>query len=270
MLQKRDKFDRREELGGLSNIKTWGLASYDGYLAACITLHPGDMAEYYIPSQERATVVFSTHGLSEPSRKRDFFPWETETKLGEIAATQTAILDTVLAYEQRENIVPSALSNKIIYAAIIASTLVWDTAKHERLLLAESAARRLSRTCEIDLSPEINCLNLLLSGSQDFSSTRAQVKQVTGCRSEVELSSPVLRQLLDICTFCEKAISWESLTDATCVTGHPFCKSFFPKGNEKRINNQKKHGAVSVSSPFVNLASANPAVDASAHSSTNM
>jgi hypothetical protein len=225
MLQKRDQFDRREELGGLSNIKTWGLASYDGYLAACITLHPGDMAEYYIPSQERATIIFNTHGLSEPSQKREFFPWEAEIKSGEIAATQSAILDTVLAYEQRESIVHSALSSKIIYAAIMASTLVWDTAKPERLLLAENAARRLSRTSEIDLSPEIDCLNLLLSGSQDSSSTRAQVKQVTVCRSEEALSSPALRQLLDICTFCGKAISWESLTDATCVTGHPFCKS---------------------------------------------
>jgi hypothetical protein len=224
MLKLRNRFDRREELGGLSNMKTWGLATLGGYIAACITLHPGDMAEYYIHSHERATVVFSTHGLSDPSAKRELFPWEAETNFGNSVEVQTAILDAVLAYERAGIFLPSNLSNKIIYSAIMASTLVWDSARSNRLLLAEAAARRMSRSGEIDLSPEIECLNLLLAATHDPSSAKVQVKQATGSRSKEELSSSASRRLLDICTFCEQPVAWESLTDATCAAGHPFGK----------------------------------------------
>ena len=165
MIKLQDRFDRREEFGGLSIMKTWGLATFGDYVAACITLHPGDMPEYLIPSQERATIVFSTHGLSNPSSKREYFPWEAKAKVKSenVSVVQSAILDTIFKYEQYKDLKHSTLGNKIIYAAIMASTLVWDSAKPERLQLAKSAAERLSKSAEVDLSPEIECLNLLLS-----------------------------------------------------------------------------------------------------------
>lgn len=227
MIKLRNRVDRQEELGGLCNMKTWGLAAFGGYIAAFVTLHPGDMAEYYIASQERATIVFSSHGMSGPGSKRDFFPWETEAKSEDSAVIQSAILDSVLGYEQHEKFRCSKLSNRIIYAAIMASALTWDSARSERLRLAENAARRLSRLGEVDLSSEIECLSMLLSGTQDPSSAKAHVKQATGRRSKEELSSPASRGLFDICTFCEKAVAWESLTEATCMAGHPFSK-FLP------------------------------------------
>lgn len=225
MIKLRDRFDRREEFGGLSNMKTWGIAALGGYIAACITLHPGDMPEYVIPSQERSTIVFSTHGLSDPSSKRDFFPWEVRARSENVAVIQSAILDTVLEYEQREDFTPSTLSNKITYAAIMASTLVWDSARPERLQLARSAAIRLAKSGEVDLSPEIECLDLLLSSAQSPSSAKAQIQQATERRDEKELaSSPALLRLVDTCTFCGKFITWENLLEATCVAGHPYSK----------------------------------------------
>lgn len=214
-------------------MKTWGLAALGGFIAACITLHPGDMPEYLIPSQERTTIVFSTHGLSDPSSKRDFFPWEVRARSENIAVIQGAILDTVLEYEQRKDFLPSTLSNKIIYAAIMASALVWDSARPERLRLAGSAARRLSQSGEVDLSPEIECLNLLLSDTQDPSSAKAQVRQATGRRSEEELSSPASQRLFDICTICQKVVTWENLAGATCVAGHPYSR-FSPSSPRRK------------------------------------
>ena len=222
----RDQFDSRQEFGGLSIMKTWGVAALGGYIAACITLHPGDMPEYLIPSQERATIVFSTHGLSKPSSKQDFFPWEVKDRIENIAVIQSAILDTILEYEQREDFIPSTLSNKVIYAAIMASTLVWDNARPERLRLARSAASHLSKSSEVDLSPEIECLNLLLSDTQDPSSAKAQTQQVIRRRSEAELTSPALLRLFDICTFCGKMVTWQNLVEATCVAGHPYGEFF--------------------------------------------
>lgn len=231
MIKLRDRFDRREEFGGLSYVKTWGLAALGGYVAACITLHPGDMPEYIIPSQERATIVFSTHGVTDPSSKRDLFSWEVRVQPEKSIVVQSTILDTIFKYEQCEDVKPSALSNKIIYAAIMASTLLWDSARPERLRLARSAASRLSNSGELDLAPEIECLDLLLlssSGTQDFSSAKAQIRQTMARRNENQLSSPppaaLLGDLFDTCTVCGNLITWESLVEATCAGGHPYSK----------------------------------------------
>lgn len=201
------------------------------------------MAEYYISSQERATIVFSTHEMGGPSSKRDFFPWETEARSEDSAVIQSAILDSVLGFEQHKKFRRSKLGNRIIYAAIMASALIWDSARSERLRLAESAARRLSRLGEVDLSSETECLSMLLSGTQDPSSAKAHVKQATGRRSREELSSPASRGLFDICTFCEKAVAWESLTEATCMAGHPFSKLLrhFPLSSPLRNSARTKN-----------------------------
>ena len=209
-------------------MKTWGLAALGGYVAACITLHPGDMPEYLIPSQERSTIVFSTHGLSDPSSKREYFPWEAKVNVSSenVAVTQSVVLDTILNYEQREDLKPSTLSNKIMYAAIMASILLWDSARPERLRLAESAAIRLSKSVEVDLSPEIECLNLLLSDddAQGGGPTKARVQQATRRRIEKEIT-PASSRLFDICTVCEKHVTWKNLVEATCAAGHP-CSKF--------------------------------------------
>lgn len=241
MIKLRDRFDRREEFGGLSIMKTWGLATFGSYIAACITLHPGDMPEYLIPSQERSTIVFSAHGLNDPSSKREYFPWEARTlniRPEDVTLTQSAILDTIFEYEQHEeDLKPSALGDKIIYAAIMASTLVWDGVRSERLQLAKSAAERLSKSAEVDLSPEIECLNLLLSdndmqyASANSSAAKALLHQATRRRSEIlsssSSSSPASSRLFDICTVCGKHITWKNLLEATCVAGHPYSKFFF-------------------------------------------
>lgn len=250
MLKLRNRFDRREELGGLSHTKIWGLAAYRDHIASCITLHPGDMAEYYIPSQERATIVFGTHEVSHSESRIDCFPWEVEVKsAANSAAIQSAILDTVLKYEQHENLVHSDFSKKIIYATIMASTLLraWDGNVSERFRLAEGAAHRLSRSAEIDLSAEMECLKACASSwsVEDCVSTKAQDQQTTGRRSEENLgSSPASPQLIDKCTFCGKTIAWKSLTEATCLGGHPFgkfCQKSHLKKKSQTEKNPKNH-----------------------------
>lgn len=238
MIKIRDRFDRREGFGGLSIMKTWGLATFGDYVAACITLHPGDMPEYLIPSQERATIVFSVHGLSDPSSKREYFPWEARAKVKSenVPMVQSAILDTIFKYEPYKDLKPSALGNKIIYAAIMASTLVWDSARPERLQLAKSAAERLSKSAEVDLSPEIECLNILLSDNvtqgddnHNSSAAKALLQQAMRRRSETSSSSssPASSQLFDICTVCGKHVTWKNLLEATCVAGHPYSKLLY-------------------------------------------
>ena len=222
MLRNQRRFDRRNELGGLSIMKTWGLASVEGYIAACITLHPGDMAEYLIPSQERATIVFSANGLRDSSAELESFSWDVDPKVEDAMKTHVSILDFIFKYEQLQQAAQSNFDNRIIYAAVMASMLIWDKARLQRLQLAEQALLRIAGLTEVDLAPEITCLGFLLKDSPDEKEAKAKIKEATGLRSKETLSLPPEQNLLDVCSFCAQAVSWENLTEASCTAGHQF------------------------------------------------
>lgn len=203
-------------------MKIWGLATYNDFVVACVTLHPGDMAEYHIPSQERATLVFSAHGSNEPNYKSEGFPWVQEPDSQDAAIIKAAIIRTVLEYEGQERFAMSELSKRITYAAVIAAFLLWDEERQNRLLLAESTLNRLKTSTDVDLTPEVDCLRLLLLSNLTPVQANAEVKRATGCRSKAQLSFLAAQRLLDICTFCSQAIIWSNLTEAFCTAGHRF------------------------------------------------
>lgn len=222
MLRFQSGHDRREDLGGLSVMKTWGLASFKDYIAACITFHPGDMAEYYMASQQRASIVFSLHGLKDSSADLESFPWEFDAEIQDEAGHQAAIAESVLKYEQVHGTVQNGIDHKIIYAAVIASMLIWDEARLDRLLTAQRALLRLARTVQLDLSPELFCLSNLQTDSLDIEQARTRIREITGHRSQEDLSVPAARELFELCSFCDQVIRWESLTEAYCISGHQF------------------------------------------------
>lgn len=222
MLRFQSGHDRREDLGGLSVMKTWGLASFKGYIAACITFHPGDMAEYYMASQQRASIVFSLHGLKDTSAHLESFPWEFDAEIQDEARHQAAIVESVLKYEQVHGTVQNDIDYKIIYAAVVASMLIWDEARLDRLLTAQRALLRLARIVQIDFSPELFCLDYLQTDSLDIEQARTRVRGITGHRSQEDLSVPAARELFELCSFCDQVIRWESLTEAYCIAGHQF------------------------------------------------
>ena len=206
-------------------MKTWGLASLDHYVAACITLHPGDMPEYYIPSQERAIIVFSAHGFGDPSNKLEFFSWDVDQEIEDGTKAQSTIVDTIFEYERLQIYVQSELGNRIIYGAIIASMLLWDEARSQRLLVAERVLLHLAHLVAVDLTPEITCLQFLLTTSLSVREAEETIKDMTGSRSKVELASLTAQRLFDVCPFCAQAVTWEALTEAQCVGGHQFGKA---------------------------------------------
>ncbi|KAL8747217.1 MAG: hypothetical protein Q9190_000883 [Brigantiaea leucoxantha] len=52
-------WDHRNDMGGMSVMKTWGVAVWDNYVASCISFHPGDMIEYTLANNERCVIVIS-------------------------------------------------------------------------------------------------------------------------------------------------------------------------------------------------------------------
>lgn len=222
MLRYQSGHDRREDLGGLSVMKTWGLASFRGFVAACITFHPGDMAEYYMASQQRASIVFSLHGLKDSSNDLESFPWEFEPEIQDVVRHQAAIVESVFKYEQTHGTVQNEIDHKVIYAAVVASMLIWDEARLDRLLISQRALLRLAQIVQLDLSPELSCLDYLRTDTLDIEKARTRIREIIGHRSQEDLSMPAARELFDTCSFCDQAVRWESLTEAYCIAGHQF------------------------------------------------
>lgn len=115
--------DRQENLGGLSVMKTWGLASMpeNGLISSCVSFHPGDMPEYVTPSLEKSMVVFA----SDTSEDRlETFPWLEVPVVWDVITTQRTILDAISDYSNVANCTRSLFSDRIRAAALAADKCV--------------------------------------------------------------------------------------------------------------------------------------------------
>ena len=62
-------FDAEHRLRGHVSIRTWGMASspLEDHLAVCFTLHPSDMIEYSINTDQSGLLCFSEADRAEPA-----------------------------------------------------------------------------------------------------------------------------------------------------------------------------------------------------------
>lgn len=122
--------DRRRNLGGLAVLKTWGLASLPNtdIVAACVSVHGGDMPEYSLPSKERSTVLFTSDSGHE------MFPWQdVPPPVKDVSVVQKDILRKISHYDSVDNQIGSAFSWRIFQAASAARKLlapVEDSGEH--------------------------------------------------------------------------------------------------------------------------------------------
>lgn len=122
--------DRRRNFGGLAVLKTWGLATLPNYdvVAACVSVHGGDMPEYSLPSKERSTVLFASGGGQE------MFPWQdVAPPVKDVSVVQKDILKKISRYDSVDTQVDSAFSRRIVQAASVARKLLAleeDNGKH--------------------------------------------------------------------------------------------------------------------------------------------
>lgn len=215
------RFDHGHDLGGLSVMKTWGLASLGGYVAACVTVHPGDMVEYTIQSLERSTMVF---GVTDNQQRR--YPWERVTKHAITEAeAQARILDTMFAEENdQDGKKRSVLTNRIIYAAACASMQVRDPVRFERLERAKKALGKLESMTGFAFGSEIACIERLLTMEDADAETQAsEIRKVTPHISgDRFLNTPAASRIHETCSICGESIVWDSFDTAGCAGGHSF------------------------------------------------
>ncbi len=132
--------DRRRNLGGLAVLKTWGLASLPNtdIVAACVSVHGGDMPEYSLPSKERSTVLFTSDSGQE------MFPWQdVPPPVKDVSVVQKDILRKISRYDSVDNQIGSAFSWRILQAASAVAKLLFpeeDNGEHAVSILEEKCS----------------------------------------------------------------------------------------------------------------------------------
>ena len=220
----RTRFDHGHDLGDLSVMKTWGLASSGGYIAACVSLHPGDMVEYTIQSVERSTLVFA-----EVDNRERRFPWERDAEHDITEAeAQARILDTIFqggnGQDGKER---SVLTNRIIYAAAFATMQLGDAVRLERLERAMKALQKLESATGFAFGPEIACIeSLLMMMDSDSDKQASEIRNMTQhINMDQYVNTPAASRIHEICSICGENIGWDGLDAASCIRGHTFGKA---------------------------------------------
>lgn len=151
------EYDRRENLGGLSVMKTWGLASIpnEGLVCACISTHAGDMPEYIIPSYEKCTVVFASDTSED---QLDTFPWQGIPVVWDVSSTQKAILEAISDYAQIANSMPSEFSSRIQGAAKAAADFLGHEESNDRATMFDEACTICDAVIPFESLNEASCL----------------------------------------------------------------------------------------------------------------
>ena len=115
--------DRHDNLGGLSVMKIWGLASIinDGLIVTCVSVHPGDMPEYITPSLESSTLVFASDTSDDQGST---FPWLDVPAVWDVSTVQETIINATLDYSSVEVNASGGFSERIRTAVHAAKNLL--------------------------------------------------------------------------------------------------------------------------------------------------
>ncbi|KAH8690029.1 transcription factor IIIC subunit delta N-term-domain-containing protein [Talaromyces proteolyticus] len=112
----RQRYDIQYELGDMAIVRTWGLATFNGWLAVAFTMHPGDTLEYMTKAEENTTILFVPPAPDTP------FPKPPDTSEEHIANVRDEILHYILssARDVRRDDIRSA---KVLYAACMCAII---------------------------------------------------------------------------------------------------------------------------------------------------
>ncbi len=232
MVGEKIKFGSDDNIGSHVMLKTWGMASFNNLVAACITLHPAKMVEYRAPFDGSATVLFDAG--DENGNAKGMFPWQPRPQV-DVAETQRVvldtILDTILGRNSQESPALNVFDLKVIYAAFCGSLLLNDGERFRRLEAAMEILNLVEHHASISLLAEHNAL-MSISDVHGVSDRELAdvVRQMTRARGHIESSSCAAETaLLDLCPFCpdlQGIIPFDNFTEAYCSQGHSFGKLF--------------------------------------------
>ena len=149
-------YDRQENLGGLSFMKTWGLASMpsEGLISICVSTHPGDMPEYVIPSLEKSTIIFASDTSEDQT---DAFPWQSIPAVWDVSTTQKTILEAIFDYANMMDSTPSEFSRRIRGAATAVAEFLAPEHDSERTTTFDEACGICEDVIPFESLTEASC-----------------------------------------------------------------------------------------------------------------
>ncbi|KAL8775553.1 MAG: hypothetical protein Q9209_000049 [Squamulea sp. 1 TL-2023] len=173
-------FDRHHDLGGLSHVKTWGLASWGPYVASCITMHPSDMIEYSMTSEHRCHVLFS-HGMISNGLEEDIvFPWQDASRTMP-QETSSAVLDKILIILSEMAILRTTTGTLILYNICCAAMVCFNIYEWHRV---EKILRGLSISNGTSLEPEFSFLNNIKASQVTMLERTSHLNAIANARTE--------------------------------------------------------------------------------------
>ncbi|RAL03677.1 uncharacterized protein BO80DRAFT_267060 [Aspergillus ibericus CBS 121593] len=197
----REKFDFDRDLGGLAVARAWGLTSYNGMVAAGITVHPGDMIEYRTAAEERLTII-----ISPDASQSDGATSETVDNSPDLQHRRESVLGYILHFEDNDEI-RQPLSSKILYAA--ACCTIVESTNTALLYQAHKVLVRLATATGADVTDELSKCSIS--------------KNKIASKSAEALDGPG-GQMFERCDICDAGIDWYSSQEAQCATGHIFVR----------------------------------------------
>ena len=227
MATEKVKYGLKSNIGSDVVLRTWGVASLNDLVAACITLHPTKMIEYTAPFEGNSTIIFDT-GNGDGNAK-SVFPWQSSGEV-DTAKTQRSILDTMVDQIPQRTLNSNSLDLKIAYTAFCGMLLLSDEKCLDRLQRLQAALDILDvieRHVSMDLLLERQAL-LSIKNTHQLSDQELSniVRQMTLARGQDEpnIGTPE-KDFLDVCPFCpesQRAIPFDDFTEAYCQQRHPF------------------------------------------------
>ena len=213
----RKEFDRHHDLGGLSFTKTWGLASWGPYAASCITMHPGDMVEYSLISEQRCHILFIKEGISEDLQEDTIFPWQ-DISNDMHRQTSPAVLEKILSVLDKTAAQHKIAGTRIIYNVCCAAMACSDM---QQWHLVERLLHYLFTLNEISYDAELGLLHSIRDSQLSTPECAAGMNDIA--RAKIEQHDYFMPNLLyNFCSICNQMIVWRSLNEAHCISGHQF------------------------------------------------
>jgi hypothetical protein len=215
----KDRFDRDHDLGGLALAKVWGLASIGHWIAACITLHPGDMVEYMTAADERAYIIMA----SMIKETDDMIPWarkQCALALYPFAPNYKGP-DYSLLTEQTKR------GNEKVVQWIIYSVGPDTNVSHDRL--SRQIVRAAWHDIQMFKDHNFNSPSGILENPYEIpkdairSSIEWLVPENDSLIARGAISSSDLPELQEQCIICDASIPW-TVGTAQCGGGHLFSK----------------------------------------------
>ena len=228
MVAEKENFGLDNNIGSHVMVRTWGLASINNLVAACITLHPAKMVESTAPFEGTATILFDA--TNDTDNAKSVFPWQSTAEV-DVAKAQTSILDTILDQNLHRPLALNKLDLRIIYTAFCGSLLLSNHKRNQRLQALMAILNLIEGRAGVNLLAEHRAL-LSIKDTQQLSDQELVkiIGEMTEARGQAESSSrSPEKALLDLCPFCPESkqiMPFDSFAEAYCPQKHHFGRLF--------------------------------------------